>query len=574
MNCYNCITFINRFKLYLISLLGLSLLSVLNYFYFSQGMLYLYEKVSSEDSHFLLIWGYVLLGVIAFNIILFLCKNISGSLASEISLYHKQNFVSKLGLIPFQKIDKNRLNSILAKLFNADLMGEFENYQYNLIISCLRASILTVLLISISVYLPMFSLLCLLPSTVIFFLFSYLYENKKDFSVEYKNGLRVKRFVYDIGNLYPFYKFYSEKKSVFDELLKQSYEISLKVRKILNHKQMHCLLFCMFEFLVISAGLLQFFLINEKLIGSRLIDFLSIGILIVFFYYHIVKCVEFHLFQGWQKYPDFISFIKKNENMFIKEESSSSVKENSWLNRYSDKRDLALEIVNFKNESNNESALCLEIKIGEKILIVEENRNNSMCLIKYILGMIHNTSGYIYVLSKNIKFWGEKNLLNIFSVFYEDIIWVDFEDREINNNKFEECERIMKEIGIREIPDNNVDEEIFLNNDICQRYLLELVNLFSKNARIYLLDLDLRILDVFPKLRILFNKFLESLSPDKTVICFTSKLSNEEYFDKIYLLENGELKKKHNINQSSNFLEENTININENVIKRHRAVFV
>lgn len=186
--------------------------------------------------------------------------------------------------------------------------------------------------------------------------------------------------------------------------------------------------------------------------------------------------------------------------------------------------------------------VSLTLKKGNKIGIVGFSGGGKSSLIYLILGIYKPTSGTIYIDEQNIN---EININNFYqkcsvifqnnNIFNRSIMQnITYYDDIVNEKKYK---KIMTDLGISYLIDQNIDIEN-LSGGEKQRINIGRA-LYKDNSEFYIFDEPTSNLDSITE-QIIIKK-INNISPNKTIIMITHKLSLIKDFDKIFVFDKGEI---------------------------------
>ncbi len=264
------------------------------------------------------------------------------------------------------------------------------------------------------------------------------------------------------------------------------------------------------------------------------------------------------IYSGW-------STVKGNQSNLERVKSLISKKvpsENKFsTSQYLDfKNKICFQNVNFKfNESSNYifKNLNFEIFKGESIGIVGETGTGKSTMLNMLMGFLYPNEGNIYVDNKkiapgryiqNLKMWQKliayvpQNIYLKDSSFIENIAF----GIEVKNIDLEKVKKVAQESQIIEYIEstklgfnNNVGERgVLLSGGQAQR--LALARALYRDSKILILDEATSALDTNTEKKIIKSIF--SLEKDITLIMIAHRLSSLKYCDRIFSLENKQLK--------------------------------
>lgn len=224
--------------------------------------------------------------------------------------------------------------------------------------------------------------------------------------------------------------------------------------------------------------------------------------------------------------------------------------------------DISLKNVYFTYPGNDEPTLkgiSLDIKKGEKIALVGFNGAGKSTLIKLLLRLYDPDSGSISFAERPIKDYPLTEYRRRFGALFQDfeIIAADIAHNiNMNDDDFDEqrgCEALKKADfweRFQTLPqgfDTQLTKEfddsgINLSGGEAQK--IALARVLYSDAGIIVLDEPSSALDPLAEYQL--NKTVTELSEDKTVIIISHRLSTTRFVDKIYMLENGQIKEQGN----------------------------
>lgn len=208
--------------------------------------------------------------------------------------------------------------------------------------------------------------------------------------------------------------------------------------------------------------------------------------------------------------------------------------------KYSNRKEYALNNIN------------LEIEEGEKVAIVGLNGAGKSTLIKCLSGIYDDYEGQIELNGKNLKDITLDVLYNTIGVLFQDTCLYAFSlseniassDTQIDEKKIEEC---LKLTGISsELESINIEEQVLKVIDKKgivfsegESQKISFARILYKDSPIVILDEPTSGMDVFAEKKMF--ELMKSVSCCKTVICITHRLSALKNFDRIILIEKGEV---------------------------------
>ena len=193
----------------------------------------------------------------------------------------------------------------------------------------------------------------------------------------------------------------------------------------------------------------------------------------------------------------------------------------------------------------------LDIKVGEKVMIVGPSGCGKSTLIRAILNYSTNTNNSIFIDKKDIVNYNLKELRNnITYVSQNETLFNDSIYNNINLNNNLEYEQFLELTKLTEVDKicnkkslgyNFLLEENGFNISGGEKGRIVLCRALTENNNVILLDEALRELDVNMERRIL--KRLFSAMKNKTIIVVSHRLENMDLFDKVIKMNNGTIDK-------------------------------
>lgn len=271
--------------------------------------------------------------------------------------------------------------------------------------------------------------------------------------------------------------------------------------------------------------------------------------------YFIIFIRSFPAFQ--QIYSSYSS-IKSNINAILEIKKLVNLKKinNKFRKKKSIKINSNIHLKNinfsFKNKKilNN---LSLKISKGDKIAIIGKTGSGKTTLINLILGFLNFDKG-VYLIDNKIKFDENINIYNNFSFVPQNIYLTNSsikkntvfgsDSTKINNLLLRE---VLKTSQLSNFLQNNKDG---LRRNVGERGLslsggqmqrLGIARALYSNKNIVIFDEATSALDLKTEKKITERIF--NLYKDKTIIFITHKKNFLNYFDKVFLLNDGKLKK-------------------------------
>lgn len=201
--------------------------------------------------------------------------------------------------------------------------------------------------------------------------------------------------------------------------------------------------------------------------------------------------------------------------------------------------------------------LSLTIKKGERIALVGENGAGKTTLIKLLMGLYPVTEGKITVGGADINIYDPKEYHKHFGTVFQDlqIFALPLSENVLMRQPQTEEERqlvisslIKAQFGdkLMELPkgiDTMITREFDDSGFVCsggQAQKIAIARVFAKNPDIVILDEPSSALDPIAEYN-MYNNMLQA-AEGKTVFFISHRLSSARIADKIYFLENGQIK--------------------------------
>ena len=221
---------------------------------------------------------------------------------------------------------------------------------------------------------------------------------------------------------------------------------------------------------------------------------------------------------------------------------------------------LCLEHVRFTYDGNTEPTLkdiSMQIKQGEKIALVGFNGAGKSTLIKLMLRLYDPDSGSISYAGEDVRHYKLSEYRKLFGTLFQDFeifatdVGGNIGMQEGNIDK-ERADMAIRKAGFwdrfRKMPQG-------YNTPLTKEFSDDGVNLSGGEAqklalaRVLYADSSIIVLDepssaLHPIAEYQLNKTITKLSSDKTVVIISHRLSTTRFVDKIYMLENGEIKEQ------------------------------
>jgi ATP-binding cassette, subfamily C, bacteriocin exporter len=205
----------------------------------------------------------------------------------------------------------------------------------------------------------------------------------------------------------------------------------------------------------------------------------------------------------------------------------------------------------YNNRDNILKDINLEIKSGEKVLVVGNSGSGKSTLLKLLLKYYDSNNNSIFInnidinnydiniIRKNISYVSQNEKLFTDSIYNNILL-----DRNISNDIFIKITKILKI--------NN----IYKNNPLCYDMLIEedgfnisggekqriiMARTLLENKAIYLFDESMNQVDIELEKEIILDIF--NMLKNKTIIMSSHRLNNKNLFDKIIYLKNGQINK-------------------------------
>lgn len=200
--------------------------------------------------------------------------------------------------------------------------------------------------------------------------------------------------------------------------------------------------------------------------------------------------------------------------------------------------------------------ICIDIKKNEKITIVGENGSGKSTLIKLLLRLYDAQVGQITYNGRNIKEYKIKSYRKLFTTAFQDyqIFAVSLAENILgrtpnNQTDYNIVNEALRKANIDnyvnnlKMKSNTVLTKEFDNNGIelsgGLKQKLALARAFSKDSVIAIFDEPTSALDPIAE-HVMFNNIL-NFCKDKAVILISHRFINLDKFDKIYVMEKGEI---------------------------------
>lgn len=222
--------------------------------------------------------------------------------------------------------------------------------------------------------------------------------------------------------------------------------------------------------------------------------------------------------------------------------------------------DLCLEQVSFTYEGNSKPTLkniSMQIKKGEKIALVGFNGAGKSTLIKLILRLYDPDNGTISYAGENIKNYKLGDYHKQFGTLFQDFeIFaanvgsnISMDDVELDTNR---ADAALEKVGFidrfknmaqgydTQLTKEFADDGTNLSGGEAQK--LAMARVLYADPAVIILDEPSSALDPIAEYQL--NKTVTELAGDVTVIIISHRLSTTRFMDKIYMLENGEIKEQ------------------------------
>jgi len=243
-----------------------------------------------------------------------------------------------------------------------------------------------------------------------------------------------------------------------------------------------------------------------------------------------------------------------NEIYFVLSNFAKKDDDTKKLLKFTNKIDLAN--ISYKYEKSNYilKEVNLSIKKNSFIAITGKSGSGKTTLLKLILGLLKPTDGNILLdgqpIHSNSSSWQEKVNFVPQDVFILDDSLIKNITLETDKNKIDldRLELAVKSANLKEFIEllPNKYETILGDKGSRisggQKQRIGLARAIYGNAEIIVLDESTSSIDDINEAKIFKN--LKELNKSKTIIFVTHKNSMKDYFDKIYFIENGTLKKQ------------------------------
>lgn len=201
--------------------------------------------------------------------------------------------------------------------------------------------------------------------------------------------------------------------------------------------------------------------------------------------------------------------------------------------------------------------LSLTIKKGERIALVGENGAGKTTLIKLLMGLYPVTHGKITVGGADINIYDPQEYHKHFGTVFQDlqIFSLPLSENVLMRQPITEEERQLVvdslrkaqfEDTLKELPsgiDTMISKEFDDNGFVCsggQAQKIAIARVFAKNPDVVILDEPSSALDPIAEYN-MYNNMLQ-VSEGKTVFFISHRLSSARIADKIFFLENGQIK--------------------------------
>lgn len=217
----------------------------------------------------------------------------------------------------------------------------------------------------------------------------------------------------------------------------------------------------------------------------------------------------------------------------------------SRAKHFSHKKDLAIETTNLSFSYNGKKAVNnvnMEIKKGEKILIIGLNGSGKSTLIKLFTKLFTPDSGDIFILGKNITDWSSEGLSAIFSVIEQDKHTFSGSFREnidpTNKLSSSDFKHLLKQFRMdKPFLRKPVISSQGSNLSTGERQRVAVIRGLFKKTPLYIFDEAFSSQDT--ACSSFLYSFLKNLPKEKTFIGITHQLSTAPFVDKIFLLKKG-----------------------------------
>ncbi len=201
--------------------------------------------------------------------------------------------------------------------------------------------------------------------------------------------------------------------------------------------------------------------------------------------------------------------------------------------------------------------LSLTIKKGERIALVGENGAGKTTLIKLLMGLYPVTQGKIMVGGNDINLYEPKDYHKHFGTVFQDLQIFALplsenvlmrepkteEERQLVVNSLIKAQFQDKLMELEKGIDTMITKEFDDNGFVCsggQAQKIAIARVFAKNPDVVILDEPSSALDPIAEYN-MYNNMLQ-VSEGKTVFFISHRLSSARIADKIYFLENGQIK--------------------------------
>lgn len=253
----------------------------------------------------------------------------------------------------------------------------------------------------------------------------------------------------------------------------------------------------------------------------------------------IIEIHQFNIyFEPFKKYCELTEQVNNNANLTVQEPYNISF-QNLYF-KYPGQNNFILKDIN------------LNIKSGEKILLVGRNGVGKSTLIKLLLKIYEPTSGCIKINGVNINDIDNDEFAKIVTCVFQDSNPFNFSIREniaLSDNDNEDLLKKSLELSgidyLLNLPnsiDTNINREFddtgyILSGGEIQK--LSLARTIYKNSNIIILDEPTAAYDVESEYNFLKN--IDKIFYGKTCLFVSHRLYHAKYFERIILLENGRI---------------------------------
>lgn len=253
----------------------------------------------------------------------------------------------------------------------------------------------------------------------------------------------------------------------------------------------------------------------------------------------IIEIYQFNIyFEPFKKYCELTEQVKKNINLSVQEPYKISF-QNLYF-KYPGQNNFILKDIN------------LDIKSGEKILLVGKNGVGKSTLIKLLLKIYEPTSGFIKINGININDIDNDEFARIITCIFQDSQLFNFSIREnIALSDKDNEDLIKKSLNLAGIDyllnlpssiDTNLNREFDDTGYIPsggEVQKLSLARAIYKNSSIIILDEPTAAYDVESEFNFLKN--IDQIFFRKTCLFVSHRLYHAKYFERIILLEDGRI---------------------------------